>query len=474
MPQKRTPRGKAAPLQLNHEEAQACLLAYSYGRLTPAEDAAVEAHIAGCKWCRADGLRHLAAERIRAMQQRAKTQRQPAGRAIAVVLSVLLAALLGFSGFLVVAAAHAGAFRSLGHQSISPTAVPPTSTPTLATTSTPTALKAQTSIPASNVDTLAWSPDGTILATAALPNPSKGTTGGVVLYQNISSTLAGGPLLQKRLFGFENVPSPGTLAWSPDGSMLAASGHAHLIIWNVNTGQAAVTVGLPTNPGTNLYVFDTLNATLVMSAPSSIFLASGFVQWGQNGIIRQAPAGAAGPTGIPGPLSPIMALWGGQQGTHIFRDTSNVTMLGTSYYDVQDLAAFMRWSPDHRYLVWGYPRVPVSTTLLARQPTHATTMGVPDAVFATSVQTVEQNADPSAEVEIWPATDGTRLIVFDSTAQPVTFTLMNASTGTVISTLNTGGKMGMLLNQVSFQRMQPFTLATATLFDSVTIYGAGS
>jgi hypothetical protein len=457
MPHQRLGRKTSAPLQLNHDQAQERLLAYCYGRLTRVEEAAFEAHVAHCAACRAEGWRHLAAERAHALQQRPQKQRKPRVHRLLMTVCAVTGLLVGLSGFLVVSAAYNGPLRGFDRHIAATVITAPAATQS--PTPTPLMPTPQTTLPVRNVTTLAWSPNGTLLATAAAPDPATHSHGGVVVYKR-----AAGTFLFWSLPGFEDTQPPGTLAWSPDGTLLAAVGRAHILLWNATTGQLLATLALPTNPGTSLYTFDVNSTALLMSAPATIFAATGAAAWGANGTISAATTSTG---------TARMTLWDSQQGVRIFRDANHTVLMGDTDADVQAHAAFLRWSPDQRFLAWGYPRLPVTPTLLSQRPPGlaATTLGVPDATFATAVRAVTTSTQPNASVTLWPTDTATRRIVFDATQPTPMLSFENATTGATLATF-TIGSATLTLNALSCQHAQPLLIAIAGGAMAITLYGA--
>jgi hypothetical protein len=438
----RSPKARPrAPLQLNHADVRQRLLAYSYGRLSREEDAAVTAHVARCEECRADGLHQIATERARIARGRPRARRRPMARALAVVASILLGVIIGLALYL-----GAGKARAWMHPA--PVVAVPI-TPTVATplpTPGPRVLRARLALPAHNVTTLAWSPDGTILATASAPQGND--AGGVVLF----APSAQGSFA-KRLPGFEGLPPPGALVWSPDGLLLAAAGAAHVIIWNVATAQVAAQILLPSDPGTDLFVFATATGNVITRVPATIFLPTGILRWGANGQIQAAspkinatatppPAGtpttapASAATGTPPPSTGTLALWDGRQGVRLFRAAGGGVMIGSDDDDVQRHAAFLRWSPDGRYLLWGYPRLPITASLASGSTTASgASLAAPDAAVAAVARAVAGASRPAASVILWPAPGATTLAVLDATRARPQFAVYDAASGRLIATV---------------------------------------
>lgn len=451
-----TGAGVQRPRSLRHEVVQDWLLDYAYGRLAPAQDAAVEAHVRSCAQCRAEGLGHLATERMQAMRHRSRAH-NPLTTPLTVSLSILLALLAIFAGLIIYAANRNGSFQALFHQggsSQGTLATVPTATPVPASTPVPVALKANGAVGPVGSVTLAASPDGTLLAVGT-------DTSGVEIYK------AGKPF--EHLYGFERFPAPGTLSWSSDGKLLAASGALTLYVWKIGSGSP-FPVRLAPNPGTDLSIYDWAAGKAIGSMPSTIFAVSGFAQWGDKGQVTPAQPGSGAVGNIPDPSSPVFALWSGQQGIRVFRDQNMTVDIGISDADRAAHAAFLRWSPDGRYIVWGYPRLPVSSTLLDPTmatngtPTANTAVGAPDPAFAAIINRVGQASDQGASAIVWPAPDGLRLAYFDATAAPTTFAIVDAQTTTPLAALPTDITMPtkLSLNALSWEATNPIRIGLTT------------
>jgi hypothetical protein len=82
--------------RLTHEEAVGHLLEYTFGRLSPRMNAAVEAHVRGCTICQRQGLSHAATEkremdrRIRRIRPGRKGGMSRRVRALILVLVVIV------------------------------------------------------------------------------------------------------------------------------------------------------------------------------------------------------------------------------------------------------------------------------------------------------------------------------------------------------------------------------------------------
>jgi len=404
---------------------------YSYGRLSPDATRAVEAHVQTCSLCHAEGLRHIATERMQAMQQRPKPVRR-SSQPLLIILSGIVALSLCTGGLLLLEGVRTGTFKQIvnGHQQTTLSTAIPTNTavPTVA----PLQLTSSAIISSKGIVSLAWSPDGKQLAVGANPTSLGGIdTGGVAIYANST--------LKQRLPGFENHQAPGSLLWSPDGKKVAGSGRSTLFVWQVNATIKSTPITLPDTIGTELIVFDTTTGTAVGSFPSTLFVATGFVQWTSKGTLTSvSPPDPSSATATDGSS---FALWGSQLGIRIFRDKNNITFVGMSDADRENHAAFLRWSPDGRYLAWGYPAVPISSQLATVTTATATAVtgtvipkltavNAPSPAFGIQVNHVGQVATLTGSVILWPDQSGKRMILFDATSgQSGNFSVIDTHTG---------------------------------------------
>ena len=443
---------------ISHATARAWLLDYYYHRLGEAREAALEAHARTCAACSAEDLKHLVTERMQAMRQPSRI-RHPLTTPLAISLCTLLALSVVFAALLVFVAQHDGRLGALfgrGQSSNSGAVATPTLSPTATPLPTPIALKAISTIGTVNTVTLAASPDGTAVAAAANGK-------GVEIYKNGKA--------EQHLSGFDGFNAPGSLVWSPDGTALAASGALTLYVWKLSSGEA-FTVPLKANPGTDLYVFDWAGHKVVGSyTATALFGASGLAQWGEKGQVAPAPLGSASGANIPDSHSPIFALWGGQQGVRLFRDpAANALDIGMNDADIAAHAALLRWSPDGRFLLWGYPRLAIALTAtvngsLTSTPTTNVTAGVaaPNQGFAVFVTRLSMAPDPAAVITLWPSPDGQRMIVMDGSVAPAQLSIIDSQTTAPLNILPAGLANGHpLLGACTWEAIATIRIACAT------------
>jgi Putative zinc-finger len=463
---------------LNHDKVQEYLMAYLYGRLPSAISAQFEAHTRNCARCHAEGLGHLATERVEAMQIRAKSARRSPQRLI-VLLSSLLVLLLCAGGMLIFGGASQsnlfGIFQSDTSSSAS-RAKAPTVPPSPTIVPTPVALQSLSPLGVKGTVTVAASPDSKYLAVGINPAYLGGTDiGGVFLYD------ATGKLVT-RLPGFDGYQAPGTLSWSADGKFLAGSGRLSLIIWQVSTASKVITLNIPENPGNILSVFDITSGTSKSTVPATIFSATGFAQWDTSDTIVSATPPSPEQHNLPALDSSLIALWSSQQGIRIFRDANNATLIGMNDDDRKAHAALLRWSPDNHAILWGYPSLPISTTLVSTSA-PSSTPGVSNAVASMNVTVamlanhVGDAKDPHAFAFAWPATDGTRLVIYDATGNPSipqnTFVLCDHQ-GNIVGTLpQSFAPSTLALNMVSWQSPQTMQLVITPYNGPIGQFAAG-
>jgi hypothetical protein len=335
----------------------------------------------------------------------------------------MLIILLGMTGLIFYSRAQRGmSHLTAGYDTPRGTLLSPT--PTM----TPQMLKPATPVGPAGTVSLAYAPDGRRLALGTNDH-------GVAIYTD-------GALTQ-RLPGFEGHPAPGVLVWSADGKRLAAAGRASVVVWDTTTGARINMILIPANPGTTLSVIDVAKGSVADSAPDTIFARSGFAQWRASGTVNAAPA-PTGASAIAAPSGALIALWGSQEGTRIFRDAADTTYIGTSAADRAAHAAFMRWSPDDRYLLWGYPQLPIGSAVLAgnsgtppatSSPAGTQTiaaLSAPNIAVARLVEHVGQANSAAASAVIWPSNDGTRLAAYDSSGASPSLTVLDTTSDAIL------------------------------------------
>lgn len=462
---------------MNHREAQTAMMDYCFGRLSHTKTSALEDHVFECHLCEDEGFDIIVSERTHTMQQRPHfLSNKRRSSLILFVLASMLVLALGviISGIVSLPMLSDGSVHRLPLVSNTPLPVTPT------TTTLPMTLKSDASIGVKGITAVAWSPDSSEIVTGVNPVALGGTANGGV-------TVLSGTTIVAHLLGFEGYPAPGALAWSVDGKKVAAAGHLTLMIWTVAPNAAPLKMTLPSSPATNLYVYDTSTGSQIGTYPATIFMPTGYVQWQPDGKLVSAPPVTGVDTNIPSPSGSTFALWSATQGIRIFRDTTaNVTYLGVNDADRQAHTAFLRWSPDGKYIIWGYPQVPISSIVLTNAgtpvsgtPSITTTAAVPSAIlspnpaFAMLVSKVSQSTVPEQSIVVWASPDGLKLAYGDTTTSPATLGILDASTATVSGTITLNHiPAAISLNMLSWQSVSPPHVTIVTADASATEYVA--
>jgi hypothetical protein len=158
----------------------------------------------------------------------------------------------------------------------------------------------------------------------------------------------------------------------------------------------------------------------VGSLPATTFAATGYVTWGSAGTLHSAAASAKG----------SFALWDGPEGMRLFHDAQGGAWLGLSDADAQAHAALMRWSPDGRYLLWGYPRVALAGTDGTATPlAGALCAAVP------ALTTWTQSQAAQGDLTLWLSPDHSRLIIATSMGSATAWTVRARDSGATLATL---------------------------------------
>lgn len=367
---------------LSHDEAVKYLVEYRFGRLPPAMNAAVEAHIRACRICQRQGLSHAATEkrdiarqmkRIRPGKRRISRR----GRNFMVLLALLALAQL--------------AVYQLSRSQGSPLALL-FGGHSRADQSSATATPADVLAPRSTLDaasrgtmTLAISPDGKTIAGATL----HGTMPVIMLW-----SVSGGAA--KLTLSWTGTVTPGSLAWSPDGKKLAATDGKTIGVWTLPATTPDWTAQAPTAPALRSY--DAQSGTLAQSPSVSSAFANGtFLLWGSDGHLTSAPAGAAGPSGVVAPGAPLIGLWQ-STGTHLYSDGHGRALVGVSASDESRHVAALSWSPDSQYVLWGVVSQHVAVS------SADSGLPAPNPVVAAVAQSVAHSS--GSDALIWFSPDG--------------------------------------------------------------------
>jgi WD40 repeat protein len=422
---------KAIPA-LSHEEVVGHLLEYQFGRLSPRMNAAVEAHVKQCRICQRQGLGHAATER-RATERRARRVRpKPARRmfsqrgrnflivlALIAIVQICIIELTGGPNSPLLALFSSG--RALP-------AAPATTATSIATVAVITPTTAFDAASASAVAATV-SPDGKTVATAG----GQGTSSAVTLW-SVATGKAGVTL------SWQGDTPPVSLAWSVDGTMLAAADGSTIGVWSVASRSVLWAVALPKSPAVRVYDVQA-GGVLQRPDPAASFANGALLKWSTGGQLVTAPATAAGATGVPPAGGTLISLWR-VGGSHVFGDGAGGAKVGISAADAAAHEAQLAWSPDGRYLFWATTSQPVAVPAVgtgtatpspSATPAAHTGVPVPDAVVGTLAHAVAASAHGDALV--WFAPDGHQLVACDRSNSSNDLNVYDVSTGRVLAHL---------------------------------------
>ncbi len=381
---------------LSHGDAVMLLVDYHFGRLSPAQTAAVEAHLRTCDVCQREGLRHAPTERREAARKssRLRPQRQRRSRSQTRLLLVLL---------LVLGAVSALAYmQGQTHALSGVVSLLSSSRAQKAETPDVPALTAarQFDVSSRGAVAVAMSPQGTSLAASRFA----GAGPEVVLFDAKT-----GHATTTLVWSGSSVPT--VLDWSPNGQLLAAADGKQIGIWSIAQSQLTWTSPAPARPAVRVFDVETGNV-IQQPDPASAFADGTFLQWGADGQLTRAPAGAAGPSGIETSDGPLIGLWQAR-GSHLAGQANGTVRLGSFSADDNVL----QWSPDARYLLWGALNQPLALT---KTTAAAASTGIapPNAVVALVAQRLAQAK--RGEAMAWFAPDGQRVAICDATASALT------------------------------------------------------
>ncbi len=390
---------------------------YHFGRLTPAMNRAIETHVRTCERCKREGLTHAAGER-QAANRKLRSVRGgkpllgPRGRVALLALTLLVAAQVVLFQ---VTRGQAQPLLSLVSQWRAQGGAP-------ALGAAPVALNASWNLPAgaANASAIALSVDGKMLAVAQ---------GGAQAKITIWSTRS-----EDRVAAipWSANDAPATLSWSPDGSMLAASSPSEIIIWSISPYNVVTRFSLPGGPA--MRVYDVRQQTRVASPDPAPAFASGPLVWGADGALSPAPAGAAGPTGVTSPQTPVIGFWS-SEGAHLFGNGHGAVHLGISAADALSGDALLDWSPDGRYLMWAMLDLPVNGagSSPASAPPDSTVQTLVTRVLA---QSKTANAPGQNDALLWFAPDASRVAVCDRTQPNARVQIYDIASGLAVATLD--------------------------------------
>jgi WD40 repeat protein len=271
------------------------------------------------------------------------------------------------------------------------------------------------------------SPDGKTIATAG----GQGTSSTVTLW-SVATGKAGVTL------SWQGDAQPASLAWSADGSLLAAADGSSIGVWSVPSRSVLWTLALPKSPAVRVYDVQA-GGVLQRPDPATSFANGGLLKWSTGGQLVSAPAMAAGATGVPPVGGSLISLWR-VGGSHVFGDGSGGAKVGISAADAAAREAQLEWSPDGRYLFWATTSQPVAVPAVgasAATPSPSATpsahsgVPVPDAVVGTLAHAVA--ASVRGDALVWFAPDGHELVACDRSNSSTDLDVYDVATGRVLA-----------------------------------------
>lgn len=409
-------RGKPLP-RLSHEEVVARFVDYHFGRLTPEMNRAIEAHVRTCSRCKRERLSRAASER-QASNRKLRRVRGgkpligPRGRIALLALTLLVTAQLVL---VQVTRGKAQPLLSLVSQWHAQGAAPVVG-------GAPVSLTANWRLPASTADAsaIALSVDGKSLAVARSGEHPTITLWGAKSGDRLAA------------LAWTAGDAPATLAWSPDGSLLAASSPSEIIIWSMSPYKVVAQFSLPS--ASAMRVYDVRQETLIASPDPATAFAGGPLVWGANGSLSRAPAGAAGPTGVTSPQTPLIGFWS-SEGAHLYGNGHGPIHIGISPADAQRGEALLDWSPDGRYLMWALLNMPVSGA--GSSPASVPPDTVVQALVARALLGSKTASAPGEnDALLWFSPDASRVAVCDRTQPNARIQIYGIASGVAVASLD--------------------------------------
>ena len=399
-------RARAAIPRLRHEQVVEKFVDYHFGRLSPEMNTAIERHVRSCARCKREGLTNAANERKGAVRRlRSVRGGKPLfgrrGRNWILLLTLILATQVVIYE---IANGHANALVSLLSQSGS-TQVGATQAPTVK-------LSPSNAFPliTGGASAIALSPDDKRLAVAG-GSGQRAIAIWDIDTQKVAQTLTWG-----------DATAPMSIAWSADGTRLAAADGAQIVVWDLTAGSTLWQLGIPPAPA--MRVYDVEQQVIVgRPNPTSAF-NNGALAWGADGALNAAPAGALGPAGVSTPQAPVVGMWS-SSGSHIFAGGSGAALVGSSPTDAKRGVALLDWSPGGRYLLWGALTQPIAVGAAASSKTASQP---PDNVVSQLAATVA-SAGGSASVTAWFAPVGKQVAICDQRTNGAHIQIIDIATG---------------------------------------------
>jgi hypothetical protein len=395
---------------LRHEQVVESFVDYHFGRLSPEMNTAIERHVRSCSRCKREGLTNAANERRGAARKlrgvrggKPLFKRRRTRNFVLILMLVLMAQVLvyqvvnGRTSALValLSGAHSDGVAVGGNQG-----------PVIKLPST-TAFPLITT----GASAIALSSDDKRLAVAGGDGQRKVTIWDIAT-QKVVGTLP-----------WSDATAPTSLAWSEDGSRLAAANGAQIVIWDTTTAGATLwQFGIPSAPA--MRVYDVAQQVVVGRPDPANAFTSGALAWGADGALTPASTGALGPIGVSTPQSPVVGMWS-SAGSHLFAGTGGAALVGASATDAKRGVSLLDWSPGGRYLLWGALTQPIA---VGSAPASKTASHTPDSVVGQLASHIAQ-AGGDASAIVWFAPVGKQVAVCDQTTAGAHITIVEIATG---------------------------------------------
>ncbi len=408
-------RSRAAIPRLRHEQVVEKFVEYHFGRLSPEMNLAIERHVRSCQRCKREGLTNAANERKGAARQ---LQGVRGGKPLIsrrtrnVLFTLLLIAIVQLLVYQIVNG-RAGAFISLLSQGSSGSAQIPSTQAPVVKLSPGGAFPLVTS----GASAIALSPDDKRIAIAET-NPKRVVAIWDIASQKIVASLS-----------WPNATASTSIAWSADGSRLAAADGEQIIVWNVGSGAVLWQLSVPAAPAMRVYDVGQ-QVVIARPDPASAF-ASGALAWGADGALNAAPAGALGPVGVSTPQSPVVGMWS-SAGSHLFAGSAGAALVGASTSDTKAGVTLLDWSPDGAYLLWGALAQPVA---IGAAQSAKTASHPPDNVVSQLAERIAQHGG-AADALVWFAPAGKLVAICDQTTPGAHIQMISIALGQVVYQLD--------------------------------------
>lgn len=388
---------------------------YHFGRLSPEMNIAIERHVRSCQRCKREGLTNAANERkgtvrkLRGVRGGKPLLGRRARNIILILLLLLAAQVLVYQAVNGKTAALVS-LLSNGHAGDPGLGAPQIPVVTLHSSN---ALPLITS----GASAIALSSDDKRLAVAG----GDGQHAVVIWDVAQDKTLT--------TLSWSDPTPPTSIAWSANGSRLAATDGSQLAVWDLTSGAVLWQLGVPSAPAMRVYDIDQ-QVVVGRPDPSTAFNA-GALAWGADGALASAPAGALGPVGVSTPQAPVVGMWT-SAGSHIFAADKATALVGASDADAKSGQALLDWAPGGRYLLWGALSQPIAVGPAAASKSASQP---PDSVVGKLASEIAQ-AGGSASAVVWFAPVGKRVAICDQTTPGAHVSIVDIASGRAVYQLD--------------------------------------